>query len=101
MIRATAVACFFLIVSSGCATRGSVRQVAADVKAVRADLTLLRQIQATFAAQLAEIAGSVRTLRASIDGLQRALTTTADDVSRLSARVDATEAAVTQLRDSA
>ena len=38
MTRATVGACLLLgILSSGCATRGSVRQVAADVTAVRAE----------------------------------------------------------------
>jgi len=101
MIRVTAVACLLLgILSSGCATRGSVRQVAADVKAVRAELALLRQTQEALSAQLGDLSAAAKTARATADGLQRALTTTAADVARVSARMDAAEEAIKQVRES-
>ena len=99
MIRATAVACLLAALSSGCATRGSVRQVATDVKAVRAELVSLRQAQEGVSAQLGELSAAIQTSRATTDGLQRALTTTASDVSRVAARVDANDRAIQQVRE--
>src|SRR5438105_9518518 len=90
MTRATVGACLLLgILASGCATRGSVRHVAADVKAVRAELALLRQAQEGLSAQLRDLEAAARTSRATTDGLQGALTRTAADVARVSARLDA------------
>jgi tol-pal system protein YbgF len=101
MIRATAVACLLLgILSSGCATRGSVRQVAADVKAVRAELALLRQAQEGLSARLGDLGAAAKTSRETTDGLQRALTTTAADLARVSARMDAAEEAIKQVQES-
>jgi tol-pal system protein YbgF len=99
MIRATAVACLLVILSSGCATRGSVRQVAADVRATRAELAALRQAQEGVAVQLGELSAAVRTSRATTEGLQKALTTTAADVAHVTTRVEATEEAVKQVRE--
>ena len=101
MIRATAVACLLLgILSSGCATRGSVRQVAADVKAVRAELALLRQAQEGLSARFGDLGAAAKMSRETTDGLQRALTTTAADLARVSARMDAAEEAIKQMQES-
>src|SRR5258706_14667034 len=89
MTRATAVACLLLgILSSGCATRASVRQVATDVKAVRAELALLRQAQEGLSAQLGDLGAAARTSHTTTDGLQPPLTTTAADLARMTARLD-------------
>ena len=101
MIRATAVACLLLgILSSGCATRGSVREVAADLKAVRAELALLRQAQEGLSARLGDLGAAAKTSRETTDGLQRALSTTAADLARVSARMDAAEEAITLMQES-
>lgn len=99
MIRATAVACLLVILSSGCATRGSVRQVAADVRAARAELAALRQAQEGVSTQLGELSAAVRTSHATTEGLQKALTTTAADVAHVMVRVEATEEAIKQVRE--
>jgi tol-pal system protein YbgF len=100
MLRATAVAGLVVLVLSGCATRSSVRQVAADVTALRSELALLRQTQDALAVQVGDLAASMKTSRASVDGLQRALTTAAADVARVTARLDAAEHAIKEVRES-
>ncbi len=100
MLRATAAAGLVVLVLSGCATRSSVRQVAADVTALRSELALLRQTQDALAVQVGDLAATMKTSRATVDGLQRALTTTAADVARVTTRLDAAEHAIKEVRES-
>ena len=76
------------------------REVAADVNVLRSELARLRQAQDALAAQLGDLSSSTKTSGASVDQAQRAVTTVAADMTRVTARLDAAEDAIKQVKES-
>ena len=104
MIRAPLIACliavlFTTVLSTGCATRRAVRQVAADVKDLRTELGLLRQAHNVFAAQLDEVATTIKAVQSTTDEHYTVISSTGTDVGRLVARLDAAEDTLKRLRE--
>jgi tol-pal system protein YbgF len=94
--RALAAVAVVSLVTVGCATRGSVRQVGTDVAGVRADVTDLRRAQETASRELARTAADVRALTDRMAELQASLRDTAGETARLRARAEQAEQ---ELRD--
>ena len=93
MNHGTAVACALALLVAGCATRGSVRQVGEDLRALQGEVGALRQSQEDLSRRLAEMASSNRAeLAASIAAVKA-------DVERLSAKVQATDEAVKEVKE--
>lgn len=93
--------CLFAALFIGCATRGDVHQVTAELKDVRTELGGLRQSQDTLSRQLTDMATSTAAARATNEQLQESITTTNTDVARVATRLDSNEAAVKRLAETA
>jgi tol-pal system protein YbgF len=93
------IACVVVTLSTGCATRGAVRQVAQDLQAVHTEVGLLRQAQDELSRRLTEVATVAQTAQAKTAELQAAIAVTTAEVERLAARVEATDEALKQVRD--
>lgn len=100
MTRVPFVVCLIAALFIGCATRGDVHQVTAELKDVRTELGGLRQSQDTLSRQLTEMATSTVAARATTEQLQESITTTNTDVARVATRLDSNEAAVKRLGES-
>lgn len=88
------------LVASGCAGRGTVRRVEADVERLRAELADARAARESSDGELARARGEIAALDARTreqDGSARAL---AAEVSRLTERLGAAEEAIRRLRSS-
>ena len=94
MNRGTVVACVFGLLVAGCATRGSVRQVGEDLRALQGEVGALRQSQEDLSRRLAEMANANRTAQPRTDQLAASVTALKADVERLTAKVQATDAKV-------
>jgi tol-pal system protein YbgF len=114
MIRgAAAVACVFSLLLAGCATRGSVRQVGDDVRGVQSDLqgvrsdvrgvqgevAALRQAQEDTSRRITELANASRAAQPRTDQLAASIASVKADVERLSAKQQATDAAVQEVKE--
>lgn len=99
MNRATVVACVIAAISTGCATRGAVRQVAEDLKAVQAEVAALRQAQDDLVRRINDAAAMARATQAKTDPLQAAVTASTAGVERLDAKVQATDEAVKEVKE--
>ena len=99
MNRATVVACVVAALSTGCATRGAVRQVAEDLRMVRTEVALLRQAQDDVARHLTEVAAAVQAAKAKNEDIEVTIAATAANVERLATRLEATEEAIKSVRD--
>jgi tol-pal system protein YbgF len=94
MNRAAIVGCVLIVLAAGCATRGSVRQVGEDVRAVQSEVAALRQSQEDLSRRLTEMTNANRAALAKADQLQSSITALRADVDRLSARAQATDTAI-------
>jgi tol-pal system protein YbgF len=113
MIRGAAVACVFSLLVVGCATRGSVRQVGDDVRGVQSDLrgvrSDLRTVQGEVGAlrpsnedlsrRLTEMTNANRAAQAKAEQTASAIAALRADVERLTAKVQATDAAVREVKE--
>jgi tol-pal system protein YbgF len=99
MNRAPLVACVIAVISTGCATRGAVRQVAEDLKAVQAELAALRQAQDDLSRRINDVSTMARATQARTDPLQAAVTASTAGVERLSEKVQATDEAVREVKE--
>ena len=93
------VACLIVMLSAGCATRGSVHQLAGDLRTVRTDLDLLREAQAVLTREMTAMASDAKAARATTEELQKAVNAATADVGRLAARLDAAEETIRQVRE--
>ena len=94
MNRAAIVGCVLIVFAAGCATRGSVRQVGEDVRAVQSEVAALRQSQEDLTRRLTEMTNANRAALTKADQLQSSITALRADVDRLNARAQATDAAI-------
>ena len=99
MNRGTAVACVFALLAAGCATRGSVRQVGEDLRSLQGEIGALRQSQEDLSRRLAEMASVNRTALPRTDQLAASIAAVKVDVERLTAKVQATAAAVKDVKE--
>ncbi|HMH49895.1 MAG TPA: outer membrane protein assembly factor BamD [Candidatus Acidoferrum sp.] len=113
MIRGAAVACVFAVMATGCATRGSVRQVGDDVRAVQSDVRgvrsdvrtvqgevgALRQSNEDLSRRLTEVTNANQSAQAKAEQTAPAIVALRADVERLSAKVQATDAAVREVKE--
>jgi tol-pal system protein YbgF len=86
--------CVLALLVAGCAGRGTVRQLADDVHAVQSEVGALRQSQEDMSRRLTEMASANRTASARTAELQSSVTGLKADVERLTAKVQATDAAL-------
>ena len=99
MNRGTAVACAFTLLVAGCATRGSVRQIGEDLRALQGEVGALRQSQEDLSRRLAEMASSNRAAQPKTEQLAAAIAAAKADVERLTSKVQATDAAVKEVKE--
>jgi tol-pal system protein YbgF len=99
MNSATVVACVFALLVAGCATRSSVRQVGEDLRALQGEIGALRQSQEDLSRRLAEMASANRTAQPRPDQLAASIAAVKADVERLTAKVQATDAAVKDVKE--
>ena len=99
MNRGTAVACVFALLAAGCATRGSVRQVGEDLRSLQGEIGALRRSQEDLSRRLAEMANATRTAQPRTDQLAASIAAVKTDVERLNAKVQATDAAVKDVKE--
>ena len=93
MSRAAIVACVLTLLA-GCASRGSVRQVGEDLRGVQGEVGALRQSQEDLSQRLIEMANANRTAQTKTEQLQASIAALRADVERLSAKAQATDAAI-------
>ena len=100
MNLAIVVVCAVAALSAGCATRGAVHQVTDDLRAVQAEVGALRQSQEHLSRRLVELTTSASNAQASIAQLQTTSAATTGNVERLTARVQATDEAIKEVKES-
>jgi tol-pal system protein YbgF len=79
------------LLATGCASRGSLRELQEDLAGLRADVTELRHSQETSGRELARTVGEVRALEVQNAELQAALREQSAEAARLRARLDAAD----------
>ena len=94
MNRVAVVACMSAVLVAGCATSGTVRQLAEEVRADQSELGALRQSQEDLSRRLTEMASANRAASARVAELQASVTAVKADLERLTAKVQATEGAL-------
>jgi tol-pal system protein YbgF len=87
-----------VLVASGCATRGSVRDIQSDVSKAHAELTSVRLAQDLVSADLARVLAELRSLDARATETQETLRESASELARLRARLQTTEDELRQTR---
>ena len=86
------------MLAAGCASRGSVRRLQADVTRFRGDLAEARKTQQATAADLARVTAESRPMAARTLEVEAAQRESTAEVVRLWARLDALEAEMRQAR---
>ncbi|MBI4246622.1 MAG: tol-pal system protein YbgF [Candidatus Rokubacteria bacterium] len=86
------------VLASGCATRGSVRQVESDVTALRKDLAALHQLQEQNSREGARALGELKALETQIRGLNAGVAEASADVGRLRGQMAAAEDALRKVQ---
>ena len=94
MNRAVVIACTSAVLVAGCATRGTVRELAEEVRADQSELGALRQSQEDLSRRLTEMASANRAASARAAELQASVTAVKADLERLTAKVQATDGAL-------
>lgn len=98
MGRAIAGAALLAVLVSGCATRGSVREVQADLTAVRSELQALRRLHQDTAREVAQTAAELRAIEDRLRELSAGTTAAGAEVSRLRTQLAAAEDAIRKLQ---
>jgi tol-pal system protein YbgF len=99
MTRATLVGCVVAVLAAGCATRGSVRQVAEDLQGLQAEVGALRRSQDDLSRRIAEVAAAGRNAQAGTAELGSRVAVTTGEVERLAARAQAAEDAIKDVKE--
>lgn len=99
MNRATLVAWVVAALSTGCATRGAVRQVTEDLRAIQSEVAALRQSQEDLSRRLTEVATAARTAQAKGVQLQASTAATTAEIERLATKVHASDEAIKEVKD--
>lgn len=89
-----------LLTLSGCATRGSIREIRGEVAAVRNQVEDLRKVQESSTRELAKTVGELKALDGQAAKLAQAEKETGQQVARMETRLGETEEAVRGLRAS-
>jgi tol-pal system protein YbgF len=88
-LRLGVVAIFAVLAATGCATRGSVKQLQSDLTRLQADLADLRLSQEATARETARAAADVKALDARMLELRASLRESSEEIRRLLARLEA------------
>src|SRR5262245_8213615 len=99
MYRLVAMAGAVAALGAGCASRGSVEQLDGELRALQAEVTRLRQSQENLSWRLTEVGAGAHATQTTTADLQSAVAANAAAVQRLAAKLDATEAAVKDVKD--
>jgi tol-pal system protein YbgF len=97
--RATTVAWVVAALVTGCATRGSVHQVAQDHQALESEVIRLREAQEDLTRRLAELSSSAEAGQARAAELQAGITVNAEEAQRLAQQLNANEQAIKQVNE--
>ncbi|MBI2155737.1 MAG: tetratricopeptide repeat protein [Candidatus Rokubacteria bacterium] len=98
MNRSLGVMAVLAVLAAGCASRGSVRELRADVTALAAELAGVRAAQTSAARDLARAQEELTVLDARLGAIGTSVGAVAADVARLAGRVDAADAALRETR---
>jgi len=98
MTRALAILAAMVVVATGCATRGAVTRLRADLAQLRSELAYTRAAQETAAQDIAHATAELRALDARTRELAGRVRETADEAARLGSRTGAAEDAVRETR---
>ncbi|OGL00728.1 MAG: tol-pal system protein YbgF [Candidatus Rokubacteria bacterium RIFCSPHIGHO2_12_FULL_73_22] len=98
MNRALGVAAVLALLASGCASRGTVSRLAADVERLRTDLTALRASQETTARDVTRARNDLAGLDARLADTRAGVRTAGEEIVTLSRRLQAAEAAIGEAR---
>src|SRR5437867_3276017 len=98
MTRALAILAAMVVVATGCATRGAVTRLRADLAQLRSELAYTRAAQETAIQDIAHATAELRALDARTRELAGRVRETADEAARLGTRTGAAEDAVRETR---
>jgi tol-pal system protein YbgF len=98
MPRALAAALALVVVASGCATRGSVRRLEADLAELQNQVVSLRVAQDRHAQEMARLAVDIRGLEPRVRDLGSGISAAGDTVRQLGERVVAVEGVMKNVR---
>jgi tol-pal system protein YbgF len=98
MNRAAAAACLGILLVAGCASRGSVRQTADDLRALQGEVAALRQSQEDLSRRFAETTAASRAAQPRTEQLTATIASLKADIERLDAKVSAVDGAVTDVK---
>src|SRR5947199_2926721 len=98
MTRALAILAAMVVVATGCATRGAVTRLRADLAQIRSELAYTRAAQETVAQDIAHATAELRALDARTRELAGRVRETADEAARLGTPTGAAEEAVRETR---
>lgn len=91
MIRALPAMCVVFLLATGCATRGSVRELQSDLTIVRKDVASLRQAQDQTSREGARVLGELKAMETKLKDLNTGVAEAAADVSRLKSQLATTD----------
>jgi len=86
------------VLASGCATRGSVRNVQSDLTALRNEVALLRQANEQISREAATAVGEIKGLEARVRDLTSGTTRTTGDIAKLNARLGETDESIKRIQ---
>src|SRR3989442_7951781 len=98
MTRALAILAAMVVFATGCATRGAVTRLRADLAQLRSELAYTRAAQETAIQDIAHATAELRALDARTRELAGRVRETADEAARLGTRTGAAEEAVRETR---
>ncbi len=98
MTRALGAVAVVLVVASGCASRGSVRRLQADLTALRSEVLVLRQAYDEQARQAASALAEVRALESLVKELSATTAETAEAVRQVGGGVTTVEEGLKEVR---
>lgn len=98
MNRALGVMAVTVVLATGCASRGSVNRLQADVAALRSDLAAARAVQDAATRELAQARAEIQALDARARALDDALRAVRDDLAKLGVRLAAAEEEIQKTR---
>jgi tol-pal system protein YbgF len=99
MNRAAVAACVGILLVAGCASRGSVRQTADDLRALQGEVAALRQSQEDLSRRFAEATATSRAAQPRTEQLAAAIASLKTDIERLDTKVAALDGAVRDVKE--
>ncbi len=98
MNRILPALCGILVLATGCATRGSVRQLQADLSAVRTEIATLRQLHDQTSHESARALGELKALETRLRDLNASVGEATAELARLKGQLAATEDALRKVQ---